>query len=137
MNIEILDQYQIADDFEQLAGEIKFSAGVWNVAAELAGVSKPATPYELEKLTGQNSYQVREALERLLAKGLVRQDLISWEEFIAARKDAQDSKKTPAGGAGSSEIVTKKGVTARLGSIRIAPQTAGVNANARIARERD
>lgn len=88
MNTAILDRYQIAEDFEQLAANIDFPAGVWNVAAELADAGKATSPAELEECTGQNAAQVGEALERLLANKLVRQNLISWKAFAAAREKA-------------------------------------------------
>jgi hypothetical protein len=92
MNLAILeDRYQLADNFEQRATHFDFPAGVWNIAAELAGVSKAASLVELEKLTGQSPDQIRGALERLLAKKLVRQNLISWKEFIAAREKAHSA----------------------------------------------
>src|SRR5690606_26793115 len=96
MNSALLDRYQLADNFEQQAANFDFPAGVWNVAAELAEVREATSSSELEKLTGQSSAQVREALERLLAKKLVRQNLISWKEFIAAREKARSAAKTAA-----------------------------------------
>ena len=89
MSIAILDRYLLAADFEKRAKDFDFPAGVWNVAAELAEVSEPTSPFELEQLTGQSSDQVQEALERLLAKQLVRQNLISWKDFTAARNAAK------------------------------------------------
>jgi hypothetical protein len=97
MNIAIPDRYLLAADFEQRAIDFNFPAEVWNVAAELSEVSEATSPYELELLTGQSADQVREALERLLAKNLVRQNLIPWKEFAAARKRARDAAKNDAG----------------------------------------
>lgn len=98
MNIAIPDRYLLAADFEQRAIDFNFPAEVWNVAAELAEVSEATSPFELEKLTGLSSDQVREALGRLLAKKLVRQQLITWKEFTAARERTRSAVKTTAGG---------------------------------------
>ncbi len=96
MSIAILDRYQLADDFEQRVTNFSFPAAVWNVAAELAEVNEAASRLQLEELTGQSPDQVREALERLLAKNLVRQNLVSWKEFTAAREKARGGTKTTA-----------------------------------------
>lgn len=96
MSIAILDRYQLTADFEKRANDFDFPVGVWNVAAELAAVGEATSPSELEKLTGQSSDQVREALDRLLAKQLVRQNLISWKEFTAAREEDRNAAKPPA-----------------------------------------
>lgn len=88
MNTAIQDRYLLAADFEQRAVNIKFPPGVWNVAAALAGVTEATSPSELERIAGQSSDQVLEALSRLLAKKLVQQNLMSWEEFTAARTTA-------------------------------------------------
>lgn len=98
MNIAIPDRYLLAPDFEQRAIDFSFPAEVWNVAAALAEVSEATSPFELEKLTGQSSDQVREALGRLLAKKLVRQQLMTWKEFTAARERARSATETAAGG---------------------------------------
>lgn len=97
MSIAILDLYQIAADFEQRAHDFDFPVGVWNVAAELAELHEATSPCELEKLTGQSSNQVREALDRLVAKQLVLQNLISWKEFAAARDEARTAAKISPG----------------------------------------
>ncbi len=96
MSIAILDRYQLAADFEKRANDFDFPVGVWNVAAELAEVGEATSPSELEKLTGQSSDQIREALDRLVAKELVRQNLISWKEFTAAREEGRNAAKPPA-----------------------------------------
>lgn len=93
MSLALLDSYQLAEDFEKRAADFEFPAGVWNVAAVLAEVREATSPFELEQLTGQSCDQVREALERLLAKQLVRQNLISWKEFTAVRKKAISAAK--------------------------------------------
>jgi hypothetical protein len=98
MNTAIPDLYLLAADFEQRAIDFSFPAGVWNVAAALAETSEATSAFELEELTGLNSAEVREALERLLAKKLVRQNLITWKEFTAARKRAHRAAKSNAGG---------------------------------------
>lgn len=98
MNIAIPDRYLLAADFKQRATGFSFPAEVWNVAAELAEVSEPTSPYELEKRTGQSSDQVREALGRLLAEKLVRQNLLTWKEYTAARERARGAAKPAAGG---------------------------------------
>lgn len=85
MNIAIPDRYLLAADFEKRVTNVIFPAGVWNVVAALAEVSEAASPCELGKLTGLGFDQVQEALDRLLAKKLVRQNLISWKEFTAAK----------------------------------------------------
>ena len=97
MNSAIPDRYVLAPDFEKRANDFDFPPEVWSVAAELAAVSKPTSPFELEQLTGQSSDQVQQALERLLAKQLVRQNLISWKEFTAAREKASNAAKAAAG----------------------------------------
>ncbi len=112
MNTAILDRYELADNFEQRATNLNFPAGVWNIAAELAEVSEATSPFELEKLTGQSSDQVREALERLLAKKLVRQNLISWKEFTVVREKARGAAKTAAEGVVHSAAVKVAPVTA-------------------------
>ncbi len=137
MNIGILDRYTLAADFEQRANTLDFPAGVWNVAAELAEVSAATSPCELEMLTGQSSDQVREALERLLAKKLVRQNVTSWKDFTAARESARSAAeaaakaaaeaaaKNPAAARAASappavpngHLPAKEGVSLRLGSI--------------------
>lgn len=94
MNIAIPDRYQIAANFEQRAAAFSFPAEVWNVAAGLAEVNEPTTPLELEQLTGQSSDQVREALGRLLAEKLVRQDLLTWKEYNAAKERASGAAKS-------------------------------------------
>ena len=94
MSATILDRYQISADFEQRANDFDFPAGVWNVAAELAEVREATSPFDLERLTGQSSVQVQEALDRLVAKQLVRQILVSWKEFAAAREEARKAAKT-------------------------------------------
>lgn len=86
MNTSIPDRYQIAANIEQRATAFSFPAEVWNVAAGLAEVNEPITPLELKQLTGQSSYQVSEALGRLLAEKLVRQNLLTWKEYNAARE---------------------------------------------------
>jgi len=93
MNTAIPDRYQIAANFEQRATAFSFPAEVWNVAAGLAEVNEPITPLELEQLTGQSSDQVREALGRLLAEKLVRQNLLTWKEYNAAREQAGSAAK--------------------------------------------
>lgn len=94
MNTAILeDRYQLADNFEQRATDFNLPAGVWNVAAELAEVSAATSPFELEKLTGQSSAQVRDALDRLLSKKLVRQNLISWKEFTDTMEKTRGTAK--------------------------------------------
>ncbi len=94
MNTAILDRYLIAADFEKRVINCTFPAGVWSVAAVLAEISEGTSAYELETLTGMSAQQVREALERLLAKKLVQQNLISWSEFTAARAQALSAAKT-------------------------------------------
>jgi len=95
MSTAILDRYQLAADFEQRANDFEFPVGVWKVAAELAEVREATTPSELVKLTGQSSDQVREALDRLVSKQLVRHNLISWKEFTAAKEEARNAAPTP------------------------------------------
>lgn len=89
MKPAIPDRYQLAADFEKRAPGFSFPAEVWNVAAELAEAGKPTSTSELEKLTGQNFEQIREALARLLAEKLVRQILLTWKEYTAAREEAR------------------------------------------------
>ncbi|MEO7098936.1 MAG: hypothetical protein ABI162_06210 [Luteolibacter sp.] len=96
MNLAIPDRYVLAPDFEKRANDFDFPPEVWTVAAELAAVSKPTSPFELEQLTGQSSDQILQAIERLLAKQLVRQNLISWKEFTAAREKSRSAAKVPA-----------------------------------------
>src|SRR6188472_292509 len=93
MNIAIPDRYLLAADFEKHAQGFDFPAEVWTVAAALAEVTEATSPSELVKITGQNAAQVQEALERLLAKKLVRQNLMSWKDFIAAKAQAQGGVK--------------------------------------------
>lgn len=135
MNIAILDQYQISDDFEKRAQTLTFPAAVWNIAAEVAEASKPISPFELEKLTGQGAYQIREALERLLDKKLVRQNHISWEDFTETRKKARTAAETSVAQADSPANVSKQGVALRLGSLP--HQTASGSANKWAARKPD
>ncbi len=96
MNTAIPDRYLLATDFEQRAVNIKFPPGVWNVAAALAEVTEATSPYELEIMTGQTSDQIHEALERLLAKKLVQQNLMSWKEYIDAQSTSGGIQNTPA-----------------------------------------
>ncbi len=129
MNIAILDRYTLADDFEQRAIDLNFPAGVWNVAAELAEVSEATSSFELEKLTGQSSDQVQEALKRLLAKKLVRQNLMTWKDFTATKeRDRSAAAKAAAVAvtAPSKQVVptlemavkpAQEGVALRLGTI--------------------
>lgn len=93
MNTAIPDRYLLAADFEQRAVSVKFPPGVWNVAAALANVIEATSPFELEGMTGQSSDQILEALERLLAKKLVQQNLMSWKEY--------NDTKTASGGSHS------------------------------------
>lgn len=140
MNTAIPDRYLLAADFEKRAVDFKFPAGVWNVAAALAEVSEATSASELERLTQLSSAQVREAIERLLAKQLVRQNLISWKEFSVARDRALSSPK-PAVEAVSQVAAAKVasvatmptdkatpaqgGVAMRLGTISPQPSTSG------------
>lgn len=114
MNIAIPDRYLLAADFEQRAIDFNFPAEVWNVAAELAEVSEATSPFELEKLTGQSSGQVREALERLLAKNLVRQNQMTWKEFTAERERARSAAPTAARG-------TSNGAAAKAAPVAATP----------------
>lgn len=86
MNIAIPDRYQLAANFEQRAAAFSFPAEVWNVAAELIEIKEWTTSLELERLTGHSSEQVREALGRLLAEKLVRQNVMTWKEYSVARE---------------------------------------------------
>jgi hypothetical protein len=97
MNIAIPDRYLLAADFEKRVINCIFPAGVWNVAAALAEVSEAASPFELEQLTGMDCEQVQEALKRLLARKLVRQDLMSWKEFTAEGERIRSAAKTTEG----------------------------------------
>ncbi|MEO7099139.1 MAG: hypothetical protein ABI162_07235 [Luteolibacter sp.] len=130
MSIAILDRYLLAADFEKRAKDFDFPAGVWNVAAELAEVSEPTSPFELEQLTGQSSDQVQEALERLLAKQLVRQNLISWKDFTAARNAAKAA--APVKVAPVSAIPSGKQAASKPASGKAAVQS---QANAKPAQE--
>ncbi len=94
MNIAIPGRFQLAADFEKRAAGFTFPTEVWNVAAELVESSEPTSAFELEKLTGQSSDQVREALGRLLAEKLVRQNLLSWKDYNTAREKAREAAKT-------------------------------------------
>lgn len=106
MNIAIPDRYLLAPDFQQRAIDFQFPAGIWSVAAALAETNKATSPFELEALTGLDSAQVHEALERLYAKKLVRRNLISWKEFNAARAKARSTAKaTPVAAAPSGKQV--------------------------------
>lgn len=108
MNTAIPDRYLPAADFEKLAQDFDFPVEVWTVAAELTTVTQATSPAELEKLTGLGSAQVKEALERLLAKKLVRQDVVSWKEFTAARAQARGTdKSTPAAKPANTPAATK------------------------------
>lgn len=153
MNIAIPDRYLLAADFEKRAVNCIFPAGVWNVAAALSEVGEAASPFELEKLTGLGSEQVEEALKRLLAKKLVRQNLISWKEFTTAKtaeggiphgagtkaapmaamppdKSAQPQAELPVEStARIGNVPTQEGVAARLGTIARQP-TAAATTNA-------
>lgn len=95
MNTAIPDRYLLAADFEQRAVNIKFPPGVWNVAAALAGVTEATSPRELESMTGQTSDQILEALDRLLAKKLVQQNLMSWKEYTDAKMATGGIQITP------------------------------------------
>lgn len=149
MNIAIPDRYLLAADFEKRVINCTFPAGVWNVAAVLAEVSAAASPFDLEKLTGLGSDQVREALERLLAKKLVRLNLMSWKEFTAAKtaerglphgavakvapmaamppdKPAQPQAEVPVEStARIGNLPAQEGVAARLGTISRQQPAAG------------
>lgn len=140
MNIAIPDRYLLAADFEKRAIDFNFPAEVWNVAAELAEVSEPTSAFELEKRTGQSSDQVGEALKRLLAEKLVRQNLITWKQYTAARERARSAAKTAAVAATPPDkqviptpalaaMPAQEGVALRLGTIS-PQQTAGGTTNA-------
>jgi|GEM_PF-2513754 len=90
MNLEITEErYRLVDGFEDSVTHINFPAGVWNIAAKLAKLNKPASILELEKLTEQSSDQIREAIEKLVAQKLVQPNLISWKDFVAAINTTQ------------------------------------------------
>lgn len=137
MYIAISNRYLIADNFQKRAIDFNFPAEVWSVASALADLSKATTSSELENLTGLGSDQIRGALDRLLAEKLVREDLMSWKEFIAAKKsDSGAVRVTPAAPKPSANpaqpqptaetavrnghLAAQGGVALRLGSI--APQ---------------
>lgn len=85
MNTVIHDRYLLASDFDQRAVNIKFPPGVWSIAAALADVSEATSSMELERISGQSPDQVLNALDRLLDKKLVHQNLMSWEEFTTTK----------------------------------------------------
>lgn len=151
MNIAIPDRYQLAADFEQRAIDFNFPAEVWNVAAALVEAGEPTSPSELEKRTGQGFAQVREALGRLVAEKLVRQNLMTWKEYTAAWEQARSDAGPGVGGipntaaaravsvaaspsavqlmpaAGPAAKPAQEGVGARLGSI--APKQTGASSS--------
>lgn len=128
MNLAIPDRYLLADDFDQRANGLNFPAEVWNVAAELAEVSEATSPSELEMRTGQTAAQVREALERLLAKKLVRQNLLSWKDYSAARERARSAAASAAGEATQGAAVKVAPVAAMPPERQAGPAAAPVRA---------
>lgn len=98
MNTAIPSRYLLAANFQQCAIDFSFPAEVWSVAAALSEVSQATSPFELEQMTGLGYDRVREALERLLAKKLIREDVMSWKEFNAVRdKLGSAAMRAPAG----------------------------------------
>jgi hypothetical protein len=91
MSIATLDHYELAADFEQRVADCDFPAGVWNVAAELAEVGQATNAFELARRTGQSPDYVRDALEQLISKQLVRQNRMSWKEFTVVREQARSA----------------------------------------------
>lgn len=86
MYTAIPNRYLIASNFQKLAADLSFPAEVWGVASALSEASAAKSAFDLESLTGLGYEQIREAIERLLAKNLVREDLMSWKDFTAAKK---------------------------------------------------
>ena len=82
----IPNRYLIGANFQKRAAEFSFPAEVWGVASALSESAKAISIYELESLTGLGPEQIREAIERLLAEDLVREDVMSWKQFTAAKK---------------------------------------------------
>lgn len=157
MNTVIPNRYLIAPNFQQYVIDHSFPAEVWSVAAALSEVNQATSLFELEQMTGLGCDQIREALERLLAKKLVREDVMSWKEFNAARekygagtgrrvaapKVSPASSISPPGAAGASQgqaiappdfsarsvyPAAQESVAMRLGSIT--PQTSAVGTSA-------
>lgn len=120
MIIATLDHYQLAADFEQRVADCDFPAGVWNVAAELAEVGQATTAFELARRTGQSPDYVRDALEQLISKQLVRQHRMSWKEFTAVREQARSAAKPTTIGMGAGAKVVP--VSATYGPTMPQPQ---------------
>lgn len=107
MNHAIPDLYQLAADFEQRANGYSFPAEVWNVAADLADFSEPTSPSQLIKVTGQSLDQIQEALGRLLAEKLVSQNVMTWQEYSAARGRTSNDQETIASIAAAGRLASE------------------------------
>ncbi len=91
MNIATYTSYGAVADFELLAENFEFSNEVWKVASSIS--RHPVTTKYTEILSANhlNEADFKIAITELLSRGLIYQNVISWEQFNALSDELKSS----------------------------------------------